>query len=162
TWALVPVLGTPAALVTTLVLTPLMLVFGEIIPKAVAREWATALIVSLFRVNQMASRILATLSWSSNALVRGVLTLFGHRRTTARAFVSREELKLLLQMEPQQADVTTSEAEMIDRIFDLGETTVREVMVPMVDVAALPETATPDDCVRLVAERGFSRIPIYA
>jgi len=162
TWALVPVLGGTAALLTTLVLTPLMLVFGEIIPKAVAREWATALVVRVFQVNLMASRILAPLSWSSNALVRGVLALFGHRRTTARAFVSREELKLLLQMEPQEADVTTSEAEMIDRIFDLGETTVREVMVPMVDVAALPETATPDDCVRLVAERGFSRIPIYS
>jgi len=162
TWALVPILGGTAALLTTLVLTPLMLVFGEIIPKAVAREWATALVVRVFRVNLMASRILAPLSWSSNALVRGVLVLFGHRRTTARAFVSREELKLLLQMEPQEADVTTSEAEMIDRIFDLGETTVREVMVPMVDVAALPETATPDDCVRLVAERGFSRIPIYS
>jgi putative hemolysin len=162
TWALVPVVGATAALITTLVLTPLMLVFGEVIPKAVAREWATVLIMRVFRVTEMASRILAPLSWSSNALVGGVLALFGYRRTTTRAFVSREELKLLLQMEPEEADVTTSEAEMIDRIFDLGETAVREVMVPMVDVAALAETATPDDCVRLVAERGFSRIPIYA
>src|SRR5262249_2235539 len=48
------------------------------------------------------------------------------------------------------------------KIFDLGETAVREVMVPLVDVAALPETATPDECVHLIAERGFSRIPIYA
>ena len=88
--------------------------------------------------------------------------LFGYRRTTTRAFVSREELKLLLQMEPEEADVTSSEAEMIDKIFDLGETTVREVMVPMVEVAALPETASPEDCVRLIGERGFSRIPIYA
>ena len=162
TWALVPVVGAAAALVTTLVLTPLMLVFGEVIPKAVAREWATALIMRVFRVTEIASRILAPLSWSSNALVAGVLGLFGYRRTTTRAFVSREELKLLLQMEPEEADVTSSEAEMIDRIFDLGETAVREVMVPMVDVAALPEMATPDDCVRLIAERGFSRIPIYA
>src|SRR5205823_2705493 len=38
---------------------------------------------------------------------------------------------------------------------------VREVMVPLVDVAALPDTATPDDAVRLIAERGFSRIPIF-
>jgi CBS domain containing-hemolysin-like protein len=51
---------------------------------------------------------------------------------------------------------------MIDKIFDLGETTVREIMVPLVDVAALPETATPDDGVRLIAQRGFSRIPIFA
>ena len=50
---------------------------------------------------------------------------------------------------------------MIDKIFDLGETAVREVMVPLVDVAALPETASRADVVRLIQERGFSRIPVF-
>ncbi len=162
TWALVPHVGGAAALIVTLALTPIMLVFGEVIPKAVAREWATAIILRLFQVVEVASKILAPLAWSANALVSGALRLFGYRRTSTRQFVSREELKLLLQMEPEEADVTTSEAEMIDKIFDLGETTVREVMVPLVEVAALPETATPDECVRLITERGYSRIPIYA
>jgi CBS domain containing-hemolysin-like protein len=162
TWALVPYVGGAAAPVVTVVLTPIMLVLGEVIPKAVAREWATALILRLFRVIEIASKILAPLAWGANAVVGAALALFGRRRTSTRQFVSREELKLLLQLEPEEADVTSSEAEMIDKIFDLGETAVREVMVPLVDVAALPETATPDDCVRLVAERGFSRIPIYA
>ena len=39
---------------------------------------------------------------------------------------------------------------MIDKIFDLGETTAREVMVPLVDVVALPATATPDEAVALI------------
>jgi putative hemolysin len=162
TWAMVPRVGAAAALLVTLVLTPLMLIFGEVIPKAVAREWATALVLRLFRAVEIATALLAPLSWGANALVGGVLAAFGYPRTTTRAFVSREELKLLLQMEPEEADVTSSEAEMIDKIFDLGETAVREVMVPMVEVAALPETTSPDECVRLIAERGFSRIPIYA
>jgi magnesium and cobalt exporter, CNNM family len=162
TWALVPRVGAAAAVVVTLVLTPLMLVFGEVIPKAVAREWASVLIVRLYHVIEIASAVLAPISWSANTLVGGILAIFGYRRTTTRAFVSREELKLLLQMEPEEADVTSSEAEMIDKIFDLGETAAHEVMVPMVEVAALPETASPDECVRLIAERGFSRIPIYA
>jgi len=51
---------------------------------------------------------------------------------------------------------------MIDKIFELGDTAVREIMVPFVDVAALPEDATPDDAIRLIQERGFSRIPVYA
>ena len=51
---------------------------------------------------------------------------------------------------------------MIDKIFDLGEKTVREIMVPLVDVAALPASAPrPSEAVRLIAERGFSRIPVY-
>jgi len=162
TWALIPLAGGAAALVVTVCLTPIMLVFGEVIPKAVAREWATALILRLYPVIELAGRFLAPLTWGANTLVGGALALFGRRRTSTRQFVSREELKLLLQMEPEEADVTTSEAEMIDKIFDLGETAVREVMVPLVDVAALPETATPDDAIRIIGQRGFSRLPVFA
>ena len=161
TWALLPVAGGWAAAVATAVLVPLMLVFGEVIPKAVASEWATALILRLYRVLELAAIILSPLTWGARALVTGVLVALGLRTSGARQFVSREELKLLLQLEPEEADVTSSEAEMIDKIFELGDTAAREVMVPLVDVAALPETARPDDAVRLIQERGFSRIPVF-
>lgn len=161
TWALLPVVGGAAALLVTVALTPIMLVFGEVIPKAVARERATGLILWLFPVIETLGRLLTPLTWGANALVGRALALFGRERTSTRQFVSREELKLLLQMEPEEADVTVSEAEMIDKIFDLGETAVREVMVPLVDVAALAETATREDAVRLIQERGFSRIPVF-
>jgi putative hemolysin len=161
TWALLPMVGGAAAILVTVALTPIMLVFGEVIPKAVARERATGMILWLFPVIETLGRLLTPLTWGANALVGWALSLFGRQRTSTRQFVSREELKLLLQMEPEEADVTVSEAEMIDKIFDLGETAVREVMVPLVDVAALPETASPADAVRLIQERGFSRIPVF-
>jgi len=161
TWALLPVAGGVAAILVTVALTPIMLVFGEVIPKAVARERATGLILWLFPVIEALGRLLTPLTWGANALVGRALSLFGRERTSTRQFVSREELKLLLQMEPEEADVTVSEAEMIDKIFDLGETAVREVMVPLVDVAALPETASRADAAHLIQERGFSRIPVF-
>ena len=161
TWALIPHLGTWAAITVTAALTPLMLVFGEVIPKAVAREWATAIVRYLYPLMELASRVLAPLTWGANVLVSGALGLVGLRSASSRQFVSREELKVLLQLEPEEADVTVIEAEMIDKIFDLGEKTVREIMVPLVDVVALPGSAPPDDAVRVIAERGFSRIPVY-
>jgi CBS domain containing-hemolysin-like protein len=161
TWALIPVVGGGAALLVTLGLTPLMLVFGEVIPKAIAQERATGLILVLFPMIEGVGKLLAPLTWGANALVGQALSLVGRQPTSTRQFVSREELKLLLQMEPEEADVTVTEAEMIDKIFDLGETAVREVMVPLVDLAALPETASPADAVRLIRERGYSRIPVF-
>ena len=162
TWALLPVVGGWAAFVATVTLVPVMLIFGEVIPKTAAREWATVLIRRLFRVLELTTAILAPLTWMARALVGGLLQAVGLRKITARLFVSREELQLLLQFEPDEADVTSSEAEMIDKIFELGDTAVREIMVPLVDVAALPETATADEAIRLIQERGFSRIPVYA
>ncbi len=161
TWGLLPLLGGSAPLMVTLVLTPLMLVSGEVIPKAIAREWATGMILRLFPVLEGAARALMPLTWLANAVVAGVLRLLKQPRPSGRHFVSREELKLVLQMEPEESDVTTHEAEMIDKIFELGETTVREVMVPLVDVVAVPETATPDEAITLIRERGFSRLPVF-
>jgi putative hemolysin len=162
TWALIPVAGGWAAFLVTVTLVPVMLIFGEVIPKTAAREWATALIRRLFPVLEMATVVLAPVTWGARALVGGALQIVGLRGATTRQFVSREELKLLLQLEPTEADVTSSEAEMIDKIFELGDTAVREIMVPLVDVAALPEDASPDDAIRLIKERGFSRIPVYS
>ena len=161
TVVLLPKFGGWAWLVATAVITPLMLVFGEIIPKAFAREWATSLILRLFRPLRWASALLVPFVFTANLIVSSVLRLFGGPRADTRHFVSREELKALLAMEPGEAEVTTQEAEMIDKIFDLGDTTVREIMVPLVEVAMLPETATTDDAIALVQRRGFSRIPIY-
>jgi CBS domain containing-hemolysin-like protein len=161
TVVLLPRFGGWAWLVATAVITPLMLVFGEIIPKAVAREWATSLILKLFRPLRWASALLVPFVFTANLIVSSVLRLFGGPRADTRHFVSREELKALLAMEPGEAEVTTQEAEMIDKIFDLGDTTVREIMVPLVEVAMLPETATTDEGIALMQRRGFSRIPIY-
>lgn len=161
TWALLPTLGPVAALVVVVILTPVMLVTGEIIPKAIAQQWATGLILRLFRPLSWAEWLLRPLTAAATTIVDGVLALVGRRREHARHFVSREELKLVLQIEPEESDVTTMEAEMIDKIFSLGETAVREVMVPLVDVAALPETATPEEAIALIRERGHSRLPLF-
>ena len=162
TWGLLPYFGPVAALVVTLVLTPIMLVFGEVIPKAIAQQWATGLILRLFRPLTWSARLLWPLTWSAGKIVAGLLWLFGQSREHTRQFVSREELKVILQMEPEESDVTTGEAEMIDRIFSLGDTEVTEVMVPLADVVSLPETATPDDANALISQRGFSRIPVWS
>jgi len=161
TWSLLPTLGGLAPVVVTLVLTPVMLVFGEIIPKAVARAWATSLILRLYRPLIWTSVVLMPFVAFANLVVGLTLRLYGVRQADTRAFVSREELKALLQMEPGEAEVTTQEAELIDNIFDLGDTTVREVMVPLVEVTMLPDSASPQDAIALIQERGFSRLPIY-
>jgi len=145
----------------TAALTPIMLVFGEIIPKAVAREWATELIRRTYRPLIWMSRLLTPFVVLAHTIVGAVLRLVGGPRVDTRQFVSREELKALLQLEPGEAAVSTQEAEMIDKIFDLGDTTVREVMVPLVDVVMLADTAAVGDAIALIRQRGFSRLPVY-
>jgi CBS domain containing-hemolysin-like protein len=161
TVALLPALGGWAALLVPLGLTPVALVFGEILPKALAREWATALVLRLYRPLTWAAVLLAPFAAFAQGVVAWLLRAFRATVPDSRQFVSREELKALLALEPGEADVTTQEAEMIGGIFGLGDTTVREVMVPLVDVVMLPDTASPRDAITLIRDRGFSRLPVY-
>ena len=93
TRSLLPTAGEWAPIIVTLTLTPLMLVFGEIIPKAIAREWATTLILRLFRPLTWASAALTPFVAFANTIVASLLRAFGGPRPDVRYFVSREELK---------------------------------------------------------------------
>jgi putative hemolysin len=119
-------------------------------------------VLKLYRFLTWTAVLLAPFVAFAHTVVTWLLRVLGAGRPDMRQFVSREELKALLSMKPGEADVTTQEAEMIDKIFDLGDTTVREIMMPLVEVVMLPITATPRDAVTLIQQRGFSRVPVYS
>jgi CBS domain containing-hemolysin-like protein len=158
---LLPLLGDAAALWATVLLTPIMLVFGEIVPKALTRERATAVALWTLDPLRIAARGLAPLVWTANVIVGGILRGLG-RRVRRDPFVSRADLRLLFETEPAgSTDVREEEREMIEGIFDLGETAVREIMVPLVDVVAVSEDATIAETVARMAESGHARLPVY-
>jgi CBS domain containing-hemolysin-like protein len=161
TAALLPWLGSQASLWATIILTPTMLVFGEILPKALAQPRATAVALRTFDPLRGVAWLLAPVVGVANLLVRAILGGLGHgdRRDP---FVSRADLRLLVEREPDgKTDVKDEEREMIEGIFDLVETSVREVMVPLVDVVAVPEDASVDDAVAWIRESGHSRLPVF-
>ena len=145
----------------TVVLTPIMLVFGEIVPKALAQSRATQVALATFDPLRGAAWLLAPLVGAANAIVRALLRSVGHTERRD-PFVSREDLRLLVESEPAGVtDVREEEREMIEGIFDLVETSVREIMVPLVDVVAVPEEATVAEAVLKIRETGHSRLPVY-
>jgi CBS domain containing-hemolysin-like protein len=83
----------------------------------------------------------------------------GH--TVRGPFVTEEELKLLLYVGEQEGIVEQEEREMIHGILEMTDKTVREVMVPRVDVTAAESTDSIADVIRMIIEYGYSRIPIY-
>lgn len=161
TAALIAWIGGQASLWATVILTPLMLVFGEILPKALTQPRATEVAIRTFDPLRAVAWLLAPVVGVANLLVRALLGGLGHgeRRDP---FVSRADLRLLVEREPDgTTDVRAEEREMIEGIFDLVETSVREVMVPLVDVIAVPEDAGIDEAVTKLRESGHSRLPVY-
>lgn len=78
-----------------------------------------------------------------------------------QGFVSKEELRLLMKMKHDKGDVKPSERRMINRLLNFTETTVNEIMIPLIDVAALSEKAKIGDAYDRFIQTKHRRLPVY-
>jgi CBS domain containing-hemolysin-like protein len=142
---------------TVLLLSPLILIFGEIIPKSIFQAHATSLTVwvsyPIWFVSYVFYPVIAIIRWISRPLQRR-----GGKETTS---VTPEELKLILKSSQRESDLKAGEITMINRIFDFTRTRVKEGMVPLIEVKGLDEENTVGDAINLIASQGHSRIPVY-
>jgi CBS domain containing-hemolysin-like protein len=154
--------GSPelAATVTTIVMTPLILIFGEIIPKSICRA----------RANSISLTISPGLRWASVAFYPIVTAITKISTSIAMIFTKRskhkpatamEELKLLARLSEREGLIRPQQRKMAYSIFDLGQQTVESVMVPLIDVASIEKNASLEELYEKAAETGFSRFPVY-
>src|SRR6266513_87409 len=148
-------------LIATILTSLVVLIFCEIAPKTVAVQnplrWARAFVKPVRAVSWLLQPVVWTLSAITNTLVR----LMGGQVRRPGPFVTEEELRLLLTVGEEQGVLEEEETEMIHSIFEFADTTVREVMVPRIDVVTLESNATVDEAVDLALQGGHSRIPVY-
>ncbi|MDD5557105.1 MAG: hemolysin family protein [bacterium] len=141
---------------------PLVLIGGQIVPMAVGRQRANTLCLACARWLRVAYRALFPLVFSASRLGDAISRLLTRGKSLKNPFVTREELELMLKESHTAGVLDREEKEMIEEIFHFGETTVREAMVPLINVVAAPDTATAGEVRALIASSRHSRIPVYA
>jgi CBS domain containing-hemolysin-like protein len=142
-------------------LTPVLVVFGEIVPKTLGQQHANWMARRLVYPLWAASKAFAPLVFSLTTFSTWLMRVL---RLPERKIVTREELELLLSgpaAQERPGGITEGERKMISRIFDFTATTVHDVMVPLSDVVALPETADVSACAKEIEDKQYTRLPIY-
>jgi putative hemolysin len=145
-----------------LLLWPLVLIGGQIVPMTLGRQHANKLCLPVAKPLRIAYYVLFPLAYLASLLGRGIMRLFTRGRSKKNPFVTREELQLLLKESHEAGVLKKEEKEMIEEIFHFGELTARDAMVPLINVVAAPDTATVGDLRALIAGIGRSRLPIYS
>lgn len=148
-------------LIATILTSLVVLIFCEITPKTAAVQnplrWARAFVRPVRAVSWLLQPVVWTLSTITNTLVR----LMGGQVRHSGPFVTEEELRLLVTVGEEQGILEEEETEMIHSIFEFADTTVREVMIPRIDMVTLESDATVNEAVELALQGGHSRIPVY-
>ena len=143
-------------------LTILIVIFGEIVPMTLARHhsWRVSRRAIVPLVIAMRYVLFPVVVFAS-AISKAVARLVGGSRQRRNPFVSREELRLLLKEGAQTGLLDPEGRRMIHRIFDLRTTFAKDIMTPLIDVAAVPADAPPERVIQLIRESGRTRIPVY-
>ena len=138
---------------------PLLVVFAEVVPKGYCQARADVLAPLLARLVWGARLIVYPLVWPISMLIGTVVGL-GKRNGESTPFVTRQELEFLME-EQSDGDVQVLERQMIGRIFTFGELDMENVLVPIVDLSAVDEASTVEEVISAIETDGHSRILIY-
>jgi putative hemolysin len=152
--------GPGAELVAIAMVTPITLILGEIVPKSLFQQFADQLAPRIVYPLRVASVLLRPPVWAMSGFAVMMTRLL--RSDRKRAFVTREELALLIEAEAgPRSEIKQHEREMISNLLELSELEVGDVMVPLSEVTALPEDTTLAEAIAEVADKQHSRMPIY-
>jgi len=147
--------------ISTVVMTILVLIFGEITPKSVAKQKSEK--VSLFVSKPI--KLCVSLFKPFVSVFTGISSIFikllGADPKAAEPFITEEELKTMVGVSEEEGVLEDVEKEMIFNVFDFADMQVKDVMVQRVDISALAINTTYEDVLKSVKTNQFSRIPIY-
>jgi putative hemolysin len=152
--------GENGSLMAIAVAAPLIWIFGEIVPKSVFQQKADVLTPKVIFVLLFFSYLFYPILLFFSLLTRLLTKITGGANQSP--FTLREEIVTMLQMPAaSEGDIQPIEQNMIRRMFNFTETTVMDVMTPLIDVVVVEKNITCQEAKRISSEKAHVRLPVY-
>ncbi|GBF04946.1 hemolysin [Deinococcus aerius] len=151
-----------AFLVAFALSTMLHIVLGELVPKSAALQKSEQLALSLVRPLVWFTTLFRPIILGLNGLGALVLRLVGLKPVAGHhTAYSEEEIRMIVSASSQEGVLEDDEKELVYNVFDLSDTTVREIMTPRVDMVVVDGASSLRRLLELNNEHGYSRVPVY-
>ncbi|MCR5722589.1 MAG: hemolysin family protein, partial [Lachnospiraceae bacterium] len=146
--------------VATGVLTFLVLIFGEIVPKTWARRKADKLSLSIAPVIRGMMTVLFPIVFVIQNVAKFFLFIFGQHTSTGDA-ITETELRTYVDVSHEDGVIESDEKKIINNVFDFSDAIARDVMIPRIDMVSISEDASYKDIMKIFRETMYTRLPIY-
>ena len=147
--------------IVTVILTVLILIFGEITPKNYATINAEKITLRYIPIFKFLMTIMTPVIFIINLFSRGVMRLMRVDPDAASKAMTEEELRTIVDVSHEDGVIESDEKEMIYNVFDLGDATAKDIMVPRVHVTFADVESTYDELIEIFREDKFTRLPVY-
>lgn len=145
------------AVVSTAVVTIVVLIFGEVCPKSLAKEFPESF--AMFATPVMG--ILVVLLTPINILFSMLTKLVRKPFRSSEEGITEEELVTMVDQAETEGGLDEHESELIRSAIEFNDLEVDEILTPRVDIMAVEDTATMEEIAKVFAESGYSRLPVY-
>ena len=143
------------------VMTVLIVILGEILPKSAAMAYSDKVLVFSVPFLRLLAFLIAPFAWLMKRCVSLIGLLLRLDLRPQHVFVTREEIEQVVKIGEQSGALEAVERRMIDGIIDFEETRVHEVMVPRMDMVTLEASDPLEEAMKVFIEHGHSRLPVY-
>jgi CBS domain containing-hemolysin-like protein len=150
-----------AVAIATFGITAVVLLFGESAPKSYAVENTESWALRISKPLKLAEQVLLPLVVLFDYLTRQVNKVTGGRGAIETSYVTREEIRDIIETGEREGVIEEDERQLLQRVFRFNNTIAKEVMTPRLDMDAIPKDAGIDDAITTCIEGGHARIPVY-
>lgn len=153
---------TISAIIAFVAITFLEVVVGELIPKAIALQRAESIALVVARPTLLIALVFTPFIYILNGTANLLLRLIGMRPASGQDTIhSEQELRLLVQASGESGALEVGQRDMLDAVFDFGDLTAREVMVPRTEIIAIAADDSLDKLIQRAVDHPFSKFPVY-
>ena len=144
-----------------IVFTPLLLIFGEIVPKSVFQQKSNSLASIVVYPLRFFSKLFYPVIFVFSRVARFAARVVGGGKTEQNVFITREQIRMVVEMAERGTNVDVFDQVRIKRAIRFADTTVGEAMMPIGEVIAINHDRSTDEAIRLVRRMGYNRLPVY-
>lgn len=153
--------ATYAAVLTTVVMTVTISIFGEITPKTLAATYSERWSLLAGRPVAFVMLVCTPFIYLFTALPRLMYKVMGTSPDRWQTRPTEGELRLMIDLSRQQGAVESDEAERLDRVFDFGDRRLSEIMTPRTEIVWVEKGTTLREFLALYAENSHTRFPVF-
>lgn len=150
-----------AIAISTGVMTVLVLIFGEITPKSIAKQKSEQVALKVSKPIQFCVGVFKPFVIIFTTISSIFIKILGADPKATEPFITEEELKTMVGVSEEEGVLEDVEKEMIFNVFDFADSQVKDVMIQRVDVTAIDINDDYKEILRVIKEEQFSRIPVY-
>ncbi|MEY8522292.1 HlyC/CorC family transporter [bacterium 1XD8-76] len=147
--------------ICTGILTFLVLIFGEIVPKTWAGSHADKIALAYSGIIHILMTVLTPIIWIVDNIAQGIIRLFHLGAKPGEGNITQEELRTYVDVSHEEGVIESGERKFIHNVFDFSDSTAAEIMIPRINMTTLSSDSTYEEIFTQFKKTMYTRIPVY-